>query len=173
GGLGVVRDALRSVDDPPADGAPFSVLAEAARLQFSARLFNLSVGSASGPSEPLELLGRQVVDLFGLPFLPAEHGFAASVITYDGRVEYGLLGDYDALGDLGVVAAGIDQTLGELLAAAAAVEAVRETRRRQDSAPPAAEVPELEPIAEGGLMSSTVRRHGGPASDMRAKRRRS
>jgi WS/DGAT/MGAT family acyltransferase len=97
--------------------APPAVLAQASRLQFSTRLFNLLVTNIPGPQVPLYILGHQLQDLFPLAFLPPGHALAVAIMSYDGRVEYGLLGDFDALPDIDVITAGIDEALAELLAA--------------------------------------------------------
>jgi WS/DGAT/MGAT family acyltransferase len=98
------------------DLAPAALLAQAARLRFSTRLFNLLVTNVPGPQVPLYALGRRLVDLFPLPFLPPGHALAVAIISYDGQVQYGLLADSDALPDLAVLAEGIDESLRELLA---------------------------------------------------------
>ncbi len=174
--LGVIRDAMQGLKESrqavaastlaaAAEIAPPGVLAQASRLQFSTRLFNLLVTNVPGPQFPLYLLGRRVESLYPLPFLAEGHGLAVAIISYDGLVEYGLLADYDALGDLDVIAEGIEATLEELVAAAAAATAVKQTRRARsdpDGAPAPADVP---------LMGSTVKRRSGPGSDMRARHR--
>jgi diacylglycerol O-acyltransferase len=175
--LGVVRDAMGVLKDSrqavaastlaaAAEVAPPGVLAQASRLQFSTRLFNLLVTNVPGPQFPLYLLGRRAESLYPLPFLAEHHGLAVAIISYDGLVEYGLLADYDALPDLSVIAEGIEATLDELVAAAAASTAVQQTRRRrsgfEDSAPAPSDVP---------LMGSTTKRRNGPGSDMRARHR--
>ena len=68
---------------------------------------------------PLYLLGRRVEDLFPLAFLPENHALAVAIMSYNGGLDYGLLGDYDALPDIEVIADGIDASLRELLDAAA------------------------------------------------------
>ena len=114
------------------DIAPPAVLAQASRLQFSTRLFNLLVTNIPGPQIPLYILGRELQDLFPLAFLPQGHALAVAIMSYNGRVEYGLLADFDALPDIDVIAAGIDESLAELLAA------TRKPRRRtQAKAKPA------------------------------------
>ncbi len=100
------------------DIAPPAVLAQASRLQFSTRLFNLLVTNIPGPQVPLYILGHQLQDLFPLAFLPQGHALAVAIMSYNGRVGYGLLGDFDALPDIELVAAGIDEALAELLAVA-------------------------------------------------------
>jgi WS/DGAT/MGAT family acyltransferase len=98
--------------------APPTLLAQASRLNFSTRLFNLLVTNVPGPQIPLYLLGRRLADLLPIAFLPENHALAIAIMSYDGAVEYGLIGDYDALSDIDVVAHGIDRALAELLEAA-------------------------------------------------------
>ncbi len=95
--------------------APPTVLAQASRLNFSTRLFNLIVTNVPGPQFPLYVLGRRMIDLFPIAFLPENHALAIAIMSYDGDVNFGLLGDYDAMGDIEALAAGIDRSLAELL----------------------------------------------------------
>ena len=139
------------------DIAPPAVLAQASRLAFSTRLFNLLVTNIPGPQVPLYILGHELQDLFPLAFLPAGHALAVAIMSYNGRVEYGLLGDFDALPDIDVIAEGIDFTLSELVTRGAAVTAT-ESEPLQGA--------RTEPL----LPTSRRRTTGGPAADMRAKR---
>ena len=107
------------------DLAPPAVLAQASRMQFSTRLFNLLVTNVPGPQFPLYVLGRRLLDMFPLAFLPKNHALAVAIMSYDGRIEYGLLGDYDALPDIGLIADGIESSLAELVEAAHSVGADR------------------------------------------------
>lgn len=95
-----------------------TVLAQASRLQFSTWLFNLLVTNVPGPRVPLYLLGRQLEDLFPIAFLPRGHALAVAIMSYGERLEYGLLGDFDALPDIGLIGTAIDASLAELVAAA-------------------------------------------------------
>ncbi|MGC9220072.1 MAG: WS/DGAT/MGAT family O-acyltransferase [Solirubrobacteraceae bacterium] len=115
------------------DLAPPAVLAQASRIQFSTRLFNLLVTNVPGPQLPLYILGRRLDDFFPLAFLPQNHALAVAIMSYNGRVEYGLLADYDALPDLETVADGIDGALRELLAAAAQLRSPAQTWRLHSS----------------------------------------
>ena len=100
--------------------APPTLLAQASRLNFSTRLFNLIVTNVPGPQFPLYVLGRRLIDLFPIAFLPDNHALAIAIMSYDGGVDFGLLGDYDAMPDLDDVGASIEASLAELLAAAKA-----------------------------------------------------
>ena len=98
--------------------APPTILAQASRLNFSTRLFNLLVTNVPGPQFPLYVLGRELEAVFPVAFLPKDHALAIAIMSYNGKMSFGLLGDYDALPDIGVVAEGIEASLAELVAPA-------------------------------------------------------
>jgi diacylglycerol O-acyltransferase / wax synthase len=157
--------------------APPTILAQASRLNFSTRLFNLIVTNIPGPQVPLYVLGRQLLDLFPVAFLPEGHGLAIAIMSYNGSLDYGLLGDYDAMPDIDLVAERIDASLAQL------VDAARGRRPRPiSSAPPSARAPKPVPrrVSDNGsnggprpiIPKARGRAEGGPAADMRAKRQR-
>ena len=165
--------------------APPTILAQASRLNFSTRLFNLIVTNIPGPQFPLYVLGRQVEDLFPVAFLPRDHALAVAIMSYNGGIDYGLLADFDALPDIDLIAEGIEETLRELLLAAegkphdaqakAAAAAARADRARKP-----ADAAGSNGSADGSngqpvpiLPTGAGRAHRGPAADMRAKRARS
>ena len=98
--------------------APPTVLAQASRLNFSTRLFNLIVTNVPGPQFPIYTRGREMTDVFPVAFLPEDHALAIAIMSYNGKVNFGLLGDYDAVPDLQSLADGIEQSLAELVALA-------------------------------------------------------
>jgi diacylglycerol O-acyltransferase / wax synthase len=100
------------------DFAPPTLLAQASRLNFSTRLFNLIVTNVPGPQFPLYLLGRELQELAPVAFLPEDHAMAVAIMSYNGCVDFGLLGDYDAMPDLDVFADYIEDALAELMQAA-------------------------------------------------------
>ena len=89
------------------------------RLNFSTRLFNLLVTNVPGPQVPLYVLGRELQDLYPVAFLPRDHALAVAIMSYNGKINFGLLGDYDALPDIGLIADGIESALAELVTLAA------------------------------------------------------
>jgi WS/DGAT/MGAT family acyltransferase len=105
------------------DFAPMTLLAQASRLNFSTRLFNLIVTNVPGPQIPLYVLGREMEEVFPIAFLPENHGLAVAIVSYNGRVGFGLLADYDSMEDVLAVAEGIDESLAELELAAEALGA--------------------------------------------------
>jgi hypothetical protein len=100
--------------------APPTVLAQASRLNFSTRLFNLIVTNVPGPQFPLYVLGRRLRDLFPIAFLPKDHALAIAIMSYDGNIDFGLLGDYDAMPDLDEFGLLVEEALAELVEASGA-----------------------------------------------------
>jgi diacylglycerol O-acyltransferase / wax synthase len=98
--------------------APPTLLAQASRLNFSTRLFNLLVTNIPGPQFPLYVLGRRLRDLFPIAFLPHDHALAIAIMSYDGAMDFGLLGDYDAMDDLSTIGEALTVALAELVDAA-------------------------------------------------------
>jgi diacylglycerol O-acyltransferase / wax synthase len=144
--------------------APPTILAQASRLQFSTRLFNLLVTNIPGPQFPLYVLGRQLEDLFPVAFLPSRQALAVAIMSYSGGIDFGLLADYDALPDLDLIAAGLSESLEELLDAA----------REKSAAPKLPESREVKPDRSPASIvpAGSSRPRRGPAADMRAKRTR-
>jgi diacylglycerol O-acyltransferase / wax synthase len=127
--LRVVREAMSGVKESKQalgaeviaglqDFAPPTLLAQASRLNFSTRLFNLIVTNVPGPQFPLYLLGRELEELIPVAFLPENHALAIAIMSYNGTVDFGLLADYDAMSDIDFVALAIRESLEELLEAA-------------------------------------------------------
>jgi WS/DGAT/MGAT family acyltransferase len=119
------------------DFAPPTLLAQASRLNFSTRLFNLIVTNVPGPQFPLYLLGREMQEIVPIAFLPEHHALAVAIMSYNGKVDFGLLADYDAMPDIDAFAAHLEESLAELLAAArsAGKASARSNGRKKDGTP--------------------------------------
>ena len=98
--------------------APPTILAQASRLNFSTRLFNLIVTNVPGPQFPLYVLGREMLQVVPVAFLPENHALAIAIMSYNGQMNFGLLGDFDALPDLDVFGANIAEELATLVSLA-------------------------------------------------------
>lgn len=109
--------------------APPTILAQASRINFSTRLFNLIVTNVPGPQIPLYVCGRELQDVFPVAFLPQRHALAVAIMSYNGSINFGLLGDYDALPDVDVIAAGVELEVDAL------VRRARERREREAADP--------------------------------------
>src|SRR3954453_22133465 len=95
--------------------APPTILAQASRLNFSTRLFNLIVTHVPGPQFPLYAYGREMLEIFPVAFLPRNFALAIAIMSYNGAVNFGLLGDLDALPDIGSTGDAITEELEELV----------------------------------------------------------
>ena len=98
--------------------APPTILAQASRLNFSTRLFNLIVTNVPGPQFPLYVLGREMLEIFPVAFLPENHSLAIAIMSYNGQMNFGLLGDFDSLPDLDQIRSNIAEELATLVALA-------------------------------------------------------
>ncbi|WP_205697608.1 wax ester/triacylglycerol synthase family O-acyltransferase [Conexibacter sp. SYSU D00693] len=101
------------------DFAPPTILAQASRLNLSARLYNVLVTNVPGPQVPLFFLGQRLRTFYPLPYLGGDRALAVAAMSYDGEVAFGVLGDRDALPDVDVVSQGLRAALHELVALAA------------------------------------------------------
>jgi WS/DGAT/MGAT family acyltransferase len=98
--------------------APPTVLAQASRLNFSTRLFNILVTNIPGPQFPLYVQGQEMTSVFPIAFLPKDHALAIAIMSYNGQMNFGLLGDYDAMPDLNAFGDAIETSLAELVSLA-------------------------------------------------------
>jgi WS/DGAT/MGAT family acyltransferase len=121
------------------DFAPPTIFAQASRLNFAGRMYNLLVTNVPGPQFPLYVLGHRMRRVYPIPFLAGDRALAIAIMSYDGGMNFGLLGDFDAMGDLDVVAEGIEGSLGELLGLARRARRSEERKaKRRAPAKPAA-----------------------------------
>jgi WS/DGAT/MGAT family acyltransferase len=95
--------------------APPTILAQAARLVSRQRAFNLVITNVPGPQVPLYMLGRQMQEVY--PVLPLSDNttLGVALLSYNGTIGFGLLGDYDTASDLAVLAEGIEKSTAELV----------------------------------------------------------
>ena len=98
--------------------APPTIMGQAARLMSRQRFFNLVVTNVPGPQFPLYLMGREMVDPFPMVPLAKGQGLGIALLSYNGRINFGLVGDYDLLWDLDELAEDLGAALAELADAA-------------------------------------------------------
>jgi WS/DGAT/MGAT family acyltransferase len=111
-----------------ADAAAPTVLDQAARLQSRQRFFNLTVTNVPGPQVPLYLMGRRLEAFYPKVPLVLNTALGIAIMSYDGHIFFGLLGDYDALADIDALASDLDAAIAELAAIAGAP--AKRARRR-------------------------------------------
>jgi WS/DGAT/MGAT family acyltransferase len=85
-----------------------------ARSLFASRLFNLTITNVPGPKLPLYAFGARLEEVLPLVPLAADHAVGIAVLSYDGKLAFGLAGDERAAADLDVLAEGIEASLAEL-----------------------------------------------------------
>jgi diacylglycerol O-acyltransferase len=100
-----------------ADFAPPTIAGQAARLQARQRYFNLVVTNVPGPQFPLYLLGRRMRAIYPVVPLARNQALGIAIMSYNGRLGFGLLADYDAMPDLHDVADALRGAIADLRAA--------------------------------------------------------
>jgi diacylglycerol O-acyltransferase len=98
--------------------APPTILSQAARLQARQRFFNLVVTNVPGPQFPLYVLGRRLRVLYPVVPLARRQALGIAVMSYDGHLGFGLLGDFDALPELDSIAVDLKRAIASLARAA-------------------------------------------------------
>jgi diacylglycerol O-acyltransferase / wax synthase len=100
------------------DFAPTTIASQAARLQPAQRFFNLVVTNVPGPQFPLYLLGRRMESIFPMVPLARKQALCVGIMSYNGQVNFGLIGDYDAMADLESFALDLEEATAEAIASA-------------------------------------------------------
>jgi diacylglycerol O-acyltransferase len=85
---------------------------------------NMLVTNVPGPPFPLYLLGARMVSLFAQAPLIQNIGLAVSVLSYDGKLGWGLNADYDKLPDLGEFTKAVGRSFERLAKASGTAPAV-------------------------------------------------
>ena len=101
------------------DFAPPTIASQAARLQPAQRFFNLVVTNVPGPQFPLYVLGRRMESIFPMVPLARRQALCVGIMSYDGQVDFGLVGDYDAMADLDSFGLDLEGAVAEIVATAA------------------------------------------------------
>jgi diacylglycerol O-acyltransferase / wax synthase len=94
--------------------APPTIMSQAARLFIRQRFFNVVVTNVPGPQFPLYLHGRELRDVFPVVPLAPNQGLGIAIMSYNGRINFGLLGDWDVLHDIADLADDMRAALAEL-----------------------------------------------------------
>jgi len=96
--------------------APSALSSLSARLPMMTRWFNLVVTNVPGPQSPLYLLGRELLACHPLVPLTRSQTLSIALLSYNGSIGVGLLGDADKARDLPLLAAALPESLAELAA---------------------------------------------------------
>jgi WS/DGAT/MGAT family acyltransferase len=90
-------------------------LASRAALAAFRPLFQTVTTNVPGPTFPLYVMGRKVIEMY--PYVPIAAGICIStgIFSYLGRLFFGITGDFDAVPDLDVLTEGIEAGIAELI----------------------------------------------------------
>ena len=103
-----------------ADFAPPMLVAVGSRVgaRVPQRQVSTVTTNVPGPQIPLYLLGRELIDMF--PYVPigADIRISIGIVSYRGRLEFGISADYDKVADVDTLGRGIEASLAELVGAA-------------------------------------------------------
>jgi diacylglycerol O-acyltransferase len=123
--LDVVSDAMRNLKSSgQAVGAevltriggfaPPTIMAQATRIGARQRAFNLVVTNVPGPQFPLYVQGKELLDVFPMVPLAMNQRLGIALMSYNGAINFGLIGDYDSMPDLEDFARHLAESLEEL-----------------------------------------------------------
>jgi len=88
------------------------------RLAERVQPYNQIVSNVPGPQYPLYVLGARMLELFPLSLLFERQGLGTTVMSYDGRMCWGMVADRDVVPDLGALARDVEAAWAELREAA-------------------------------------------------------
>ena len=93
------------------------------------RIVHTVTTNVPGPQFPLYCMGREMLEY--RPFVPISHGvrIGTAILSYNGRLAFGVTGDLDTASDVAVVADGAARSIGEL-ARSAGPKARQKARRK-------------------------------------------
>jgi diacylglycerol O-acyltransferase / wax synthase len=94
--------------------APPTLHVGLAMLLYATRLFNLTIINVPGPPERLYSFDAPLTDIVPVVPLAADHAVGIAVISYAGRMTFGLIADRASVPDLDVLKDGIAASLFEL-----------------------------------------------------------
>jgi diacylglycerol O-acyltransferase / wax synthase len=115
--------------------APPTVMSQAARLMSRQRFFNLVVTNVPGPQFSLYLMGRRMIEPFPMVPLAKNQGLGIALMSYDGRMNFGLNGDYDVMWDIEDFAEDLELSLTELADAAGVKLSEQPAVRESETSP--------------------------------------
>ncbi|MFN8105469.1 MAG: wax ester/triacylglycerol synthase family O-acyltransferase [Acidimicrobiia bacterium] len=98
-----------------ADYAPPTLLSLAGRVVANQWVMNLTVTNVPGPQFPLYFMGGAIHEIMPMVPLVGETNVGVACLSYDGALNFGLTGDWDAVPDLDIFAEGIEKTLADYL----------------------------------------------------------
>lgn len=98
-----------------ADWTVPNIIVQAVRIQTRARAYNLVVTNVPGPQIPLYMEGAEMTAAYPVvPLMGANQALGIALLSYNGKLCWGLHGDWEALADLDRVAHYLREAFEEL-----------------------------------------------------------
>ena len=118
-----------------------------------------------GPQFPLYVLGRKMESIFPMVPLARRQALCVGIMSYNGQVNFGLIGDYDAMADLDSFALDLEAATEEVIATAPAKAGQEEggRRRRRIATAPGRRAPSAAPSASSPATSRPRISNGIPS----------
>jgi WS/DGAT/MGAT family acyltransferase len=91
-----------------------TILDQAARLAARQRLYNLTITNVPGPQVPLYMLGRELRAFYPMVPLSPNTALGVAIVSYDGRLFFGLVGDLETMDDIDELAHDVEAAIAEL-----------------------------------------------------------
>jgi hypothetical protein len=98
--------------------APPNLIDQAMRLPIPQRFVNLVVTNVPGPQFELTMGDKRLLDIFPLVPLGNNMNLGIAIVSYNGTIDFGLVGDFDALHDLDDMGEMFADSMAELAEAA-------------------------------------------------------
>jgi diacylglycerol O-acyltransferase len=115
-----VGEAMTTIGDlaPPMVVGAISRGATRVMHRLPQRSVNTVTTNVPGPQFPLYCMGREMVAYY--PYVPISHGvrIGTAILSYNGRIAFGVTGDFDTVNDVDVLSEGIRDSVLELRALA-------------------------------------------------------
>lgn len=118
-----------------------TLLSMATRMAYRMRASNLVVTNVPGPQLPLYLLGARMRDSYPMLNLLPQHSLGIALFSYDGRLHWGFMSDWDLVPDLHDFVEATHTSFGELCQAAGVASASAQRARSSESEATLAELP--------------------------------
>jgi diacylglycerol O-acyltransferase len=110
-------EVITSIGDlaPPMVVGPFSRMAIRSAHRFGQHSLNTVTTNVPGPQVPLYCLGHEMLEY--RPFVPIGHGLrvGTAILSYNGKLFFGVTGDYETMPDIGVLATAAATGIEDLL----------------------------------------------------------
>jgi diacylglycerol O-acyltransferase len=113
--------------------APANLISQAGRVAIRQRFINLVVTNIPGPQHPLMMGDSELLDIFPMVPLGSNLALGVAIVSYNGTLNFGLVGDFKVMHDLEELAGDLTEALGELASVAGVT--IRPTGRAATHAP--------------------------------------